>query len=80
MSYSPKYKCSTSPLLVSTYENVEYYNINTKVVKTRVSNVHLPSSVLREMTEEVYSFSSGVLMSTSSVRPLLIVKMTCNAE
>ena len=48
---------------MSPYESVEYYNINTTVVNTRVSNVmvHLFSSVLHKMTEEVYSFGPGLL-------------------
>ena len=51
------------PSLVSPYENVEYNDVNTTVVKTKVSNamVHLSPSVLHNMTEGVYSFSPGLL-------------------
>ena len=52
---------------MSPYENVEYNDVNTTVVKTRVSNamVHLSPSVLHNMTEEVYSFSPGLLKPAS---------------
>ena len=55
------------PSWLSPCENVEYNDVNTTVTKTRVSNVmvHLSSSVLHKMTEEVYSFSPGLLKPAS---------------
>ena len=65
MFYNPKYNCPTSPPWISPYENVEYYNTNTTVIKTRDFIVYLPSSMLYKMTEEVYSFSPGLLKPAS---------------
>ena len=60
---------------MSPYGNVEYNNVNATVVITRVSNamVHLSPSVIHNMTEEVYSFSPGLLKPASLLSALGIL-------
>ena len=60
---------------MSPYENVEYNDVNTTVVRTRVLNamVHIFPSVLHNMTEEVYSFGPGLLKLVSLLSALGIL-------